>query len=333
MSNTSDLSAIWSLLQTELDAHRPRERPASVGGSPTPVVLLAGFLGAGKSTLLASLLTDPPEDLTVAAIVNDVGSLPFDPSLVVEGANFEVELSNGCGCCVSTLDLAATLDRLARQGADMLVLEASGIADPLALAQMVEAEPAVELDRIVTVVDAGALEIQLANPALGPIVRRQLAAAHVVVVSKTDGVSASGLAPLTELVASLAPGAPITLSSLAQVSVTPLLPESTRGARPDPIPAAPRHELVSVTVRQVRAVTVAQVESALRSASSAVVRVKGYLAVGGGAVQVQFAGGVGSTSLSENSMSGEPNPAESAITVVATSQEAAAAFADSLGCV
>lgn len=243
---TADLQTIWASTQMQIEAHRPRAAatPEPVA-APVPVCLLTGFLGAGKSTLLAGLVTDPPDGIRIEALVNDVGALPFDPTLVEAADTFEVRLTNGCGCCEQIGAIAETLDELATTQPDLIVLEASGVADPLALAQVVHAAPLLELDRIVTVLSAVAADSQLTSPSLGPIVTRQLDAAHSVVITHGDRVSDDECRRVLAVVADRAPGRIITISGLDDPSYDVLLPARPRGAAPLPTGDSPDHALVT----------------------------------------------------------------------------------------
>ena len=137
---------------------------------------------------------------------------------IASADRLEIELTNGCGCCSSSADLAVTLERLAATDCDLVVLEASGVADPLALAQIVEVAPGLDLDCIVTVVDATALDHHLARPTLHALVQRQLDAAHVVVLSHVDRVDDDRLPAVMQRLADLVPGRPIVTSTLQDAS-------------------------------------------------------------------------------------------------------------------
>lgn len=296
------LETMWSSLLTELSAHRPR--PETVAGQALdedgaqaiPVTLVSGFLGAGKSTLLVRLLSAPPEGLVIRAVVNDIGSLPFDPTLVTAdgptGATAEVEVSltNGCGCCEQSADLMATLDRVARGQPDLIVLEASGVADPLALAQVVEAHPGLHLDRIVTVVDGAGVEAQSHHPAVAPILGRQLEAAHCVVLSHADRLPEEDDATVTALLTEMAPGRVIVPSTLTQPATATLTPSGPRGAglTTGGGSRAAGHDLVTTTVTQERTLSSAQLEAALANRPPELLRGKGLLMVDDVPQHVQF---------------------------------------------
>ena len=137
-----------------------------------PVTVLSGFLGAGKTTLLNHVLNNR-ENRRVAVIVNDMSEVNIDAALVREGgANLSrtdeqlVEMTNGCICCTLRDDLLKEVSQLAAQGRfDYLLIEATGIAEPLPVAATFEfrdekgnsLSDVARLDTMVTVVDAANL--------------------------------------------------------------------------------------------------------------------------------------------------------------------------------
>ncbi|WP_250402164.1 CobW family GTP-binding protein [Streptomyces cellostaticus] len=153
-----------------------------------PVIVLAGFLGSGKTTLLNHLLHHSGGS-RIGAIVNDFGAIEID-AMAVAGAlgDSTVSLGNGCLCCaVDAGELDVYLDRLAAPaaGIDVIVIEASGLAEPQELVRMVLASehPGIAYGGLVEVVDAAEFDDTRARH---PEIDRHLALADLVVVNKLD---------------------------------------------------------------------------------------------------------------------------------------------------
>jgi G3E family GTPase len=156
-----------------------------------PVVVLAGFLGSGKTTLLNHLL-HRSRGSRIGALVNDFGAIEID-AMAVAGAlgDSTVSLGNGCLCCaVDASELDQYLERLAAPaaGLDVIVIEASGLAEPQELVRMVLASelPGIVYGGLVEVVDAAEFD---ATRARHPEIDRHLALADLVVVNKLDRVA------------------------------------------------------------------------------------------------------------------------------------------------
>ncbi|MFJ5559526.1 CobW family GTP-binding protein [Streptomyces sp. NPDC093250] len=161
------------------------------GGRQIPVVVLAGFLGSGKTTLLNHLLHRSGGS-RIGAVVNDFGAVEID-AMAVAGAlgDSTVSLGNGCLCCaVDASELDEYLERLARPsaGLDVIVIEASGLAEPQELVRMVLASehPGIVYGGLVEVVDAAEFDDTRARH---PEIDRHLALADLVVVNKVDRVT------------------------------------------------------------------------------------------------------------------------------------------------
>ncbi|TXS11825.1 GTP-binding protein [Streptomyces sp. adm13(2018)] len=170
-----------------------------------PVVVLAGFLGAGKTTLLNHLLRSS-RGTRIGVMVNDFGDIGIDAMRIAGQVGSTVSLGNGCLCCaVDASELDEYLEILTRPESrlDVIVIEASGLAEPQELVRMVLAS---ENDRIVygglvQVVDAAEFS---ATRERHPETDRHLPIADLVVVNKTDRVSAAELLAVHETVGGLA---------------------------------------------------------------------------------------------------------------------------------
>ncbi|MFE6753700.1 CobW family GTP-binding protein [Streptomyces sp. NPDC057684] len=186
-----------------------------------PVVVLAGFLGSGKTTLLNHLLHHGG-GTRIGAIVNDFGSIEID-AMAVAGqlGDSTVSLGNGCLCCaVDASELDEYLDRLtrpsARNGIDVIVIEASGLAEPQELVRMVLASenPRIVYGGLVEVVDAVEFD---STREQHPELDRHLAIADLVVVNKADRVPESEHQRVLERVRGLAGGAAVVPATYARV--------------------------------------------------------------------------------------------------------------------
>ena len=160
-----------------------------------PVTVLTGYLGAGKTTLLNRILSEP-HGKKYAVIVNEFGEIGIDNDLVV-GADEEVfEMNNGCICCTVRGDLIRIIENLMKRKGrfDAIIVETTGLADPAPVAQTFfvdqDAQEKARLDAVVTVADAKWLAARLKD---APEAKNQIAFADVILLNKTDLVSAAEL--------------------------------------------------------------------------------------------------------------------------------------------
>ncbi|MER7172461.1 GTP-binding protein [Streptomyces mesophilus] len=167
------------------------ERQNPEAGRQIPVVVLAGFLGAGKTTLLNHLLRGSG-GTRVGVVVNDFGAIEIDAMSVSGQAGSTVSLGNGCLCCaVDGSELDTYLEKLTHPsvGLDVIVIEASGLAEPQELVRMLLASenPYVVYGGLVEVVDAAEFEDTRERH---PELERHLALADLIVLNKVDRINA-----------------------------------------------------------------------------------------------------------------------------------------------
>ncbi len=163
--------------------------------NPIPVTVLTGFLGSGKTTLLNRILSES-HGRKLAVIENEFGEVGVDNQLVIQSDEELFEMNNGCICCSVRGDLIRILARLLKRKdrLDGILIETTGLANPAPVAQTFftddEMRRNFRLDAIVTVVDAKHVSTHLDS---GDESVKQLAFADVILLNKTDLVSANDL--------------------------------------------------------------------------------------------------------------------------------------------
>jgi len=152
-----------------------------------PVTIVTGFLGSGKTTLVNHLLATQ-HGLKIAVMVNEIGEIGIDHDLIISTGEDMLELSNGCICCSINNDLVDAVARVLQRGEalDHLILETTGLADPLPIALTFlrpEFRSRVRLDSIVTTADAANFSLDLfeSEPA-----RNQLRYGDIILLNKGD---------------------------------------------------------------------------------------------------------------------------------------------------
>jgi G3E family GTPase len=190
-----------------------------------PVTVLTGYLGAGKTTLLNRILSEP-HGKKYAVIVNEFGEIGIDNDLVV-GADEEVfEMNNGCICCTVRGDLVRILDGLMRRKGkfDAIIVETTGLADPAPVAQTFFVDENVgrktRLDAVVTVADARWLSDRLKD---APEAKNQIAFADVILINKTDLVSAEELQEVEARIRGINPYAKVHKTERAKIALDEVL--------------------------------------------------------------------------------------------------------------
>lgn len=214
-----------------------------------PVTLLTGYLGSGKTTLVNHVLNNQ-KGYKVAVIVNDIGEVNIDASLIQKGGVVNqtddslVPLSNGCICCTLKVDLMKQIVELVRSGKfDYILIEASGICEPIPIAQTITAiaEDAASyglpqicrLDNVVSVVDAlrlatefgcgSYLENEVEEEDIENLIIQQIEFCNTIVLNKVDEITKEELEQVRLVIKKLQPTAKIIETNYAKVDVSDIL--------------------------------------------------------------------------------------------------------------
>ncbi|MBW4521694.1 MAG: GTP-binding protein [Scytolyngbya sp. HA4215-MV1] len=190
-----------------------------------PVTIITGFLGSGKTTLLNHILTNQ-QGLKTAVLVNEFGEIGIDNELIITTDDDNmVELSNGCICCTINNDLVEAVYKVLERSdkIDYLVVETTGLADPLPVALTflgTELRDMTRLDSIVTVVDSENFSLDLFN---SEAAYNQIAYGDIILLNKTDLVDEADLDVLEVRIRDIKEGARILRTVKGQVPLALLL--------------------------------------------------------------------------------------------------------------
>ena len=189
-----------------------------------PVTIITGFLGSGKTTLLNHILQNQ-QGIKTAVLVNEFGEIGIDNDLIVATGEDMVELNNGCICCTINEDLVNAVHKvLARsEQIDYLVVETTGVADPLPVALTflgTELRDLTRLDSIITLVDAANFSIDLFNSEAS---QSQITYGDIILLNKTDLVDEADVDLLEVRLRDMKEGARIIRTTKSQVSLPMIL--------------------------------------------------------------------------------------------------------------
>ena len=216
----------------------------------TPILLLTGYLGSGKTTLVNHILTNE-QNIKFAVIVNDLGEVNIDASLIQKGAivgqkdESLVALQNGCICCTLKMDLIEQLNDIMKLDRfDYIVIEASGICEPEPIAQTICSIPSMgpeymehgipRLDCIVTVVDALRMQSEFAcgddlkrknidEEDIENLLIQQIEFCNIVMLNKASEVNPDELDRIRHIIHALQPSAPIIETDYAMVNLNSII--------------------------------------------------------------------------------------------------------------
>lgn len=186
---TSDQNLTEALTQDIVDIDLPKRG--------MPVTIITGFLGSGKTTLLNHILQNQ-QDLKVAVLVNEFGDINIDSQLLVSVDENMMELSNGCICCTINDGLVDAVYNVLERGdrIDYMIVETTGVADPLPIALTflgTELQHLTRLDSVLTVVDSEAFTSEHFN---SDAAYAQIMYGDIIILNKTDLVTEEKLQEL-----------------------------------------------------------------------------------------------------------------------------------------
>jgi len=215
-----------------------------------PITLLTGYLGSGKTTLINHILTNQNK-YKVAVIVNDIGEVNIDASLIEKGGVVTekdeslVALSNGCICCNLKMDLVAQIkDIIDQEKFDYIIIEASGICEPIPIAQTITMlsellpedtkQDICLLDSIVTVTDALRLKEEfncgenlknedLEDEDIEKLIIEQLEFCNIIILNKVDELEKEELEEVKAVIKTIQPKAKIIETNYSKVDIDEIL--------------------------------------------------------------------------------------------------------------
>ena len=204
-----------------------------------PITLLCGYLGAGKTTLMNMILANQ-KGYKVAVIVNDIGEINVDASLIEKDANITdksslVPLTNGCICCTLKTDLVMQIENLIASGKyDYLLIESSGVCEPMPIAQAIETIENGYLDNVVSVVDAKRLVDEFSEGAqllkkdmgeedIESLLVQQIEFCSTLIINKKDLVTEDQMKKVRAVVTKLQPHVKVIETTRCQVPLEDLL--------------------------------------------------------------------------------------------------------------
>ena len=214
---------------------------------PVKITLLTGYLGSGKTTLINHILNNK-EGYKIAVIVNDIGEVNVDANLIEKGGIVTekdeslVSLSNGCICCNLKMDLVKQITDIIEQNKfDHIIIEASGICEPIPIAQTITMmnemyedytkQQLCKLDAVITVTDALRLKDEfncgdnLVNEEIDDediekLIIEQLEFCNLIILNKVNDIDKESLNKIRTIIKSLQPNAKIIETNYSNVEIS-----------------------------------------------------------------------------------------------------------------
>jgi len=246
---------------------------------PLSLTIIGGYLGAGKTTLVNHMLRHA-NGLRLAVLVNEFGQLPIDEDLIEAQDDTLISIAGGCVCCSYGNDLTLALMDMAAMDPppDHVVLEASGVAMPGAIAAAVSLLQAYALDGIITLCNAETVMEQATDTYIADTIQRQIADADLLILNKSDLVTPERLAQVEAYLRDLGGGAEVVVAQHGALPPAILLRsfEARDTDVPTPQPAH-NHGFRTLSFGMDTPVDAQSLARALAAPDLALIRAKGFV--------------------------------------------------------
>jgi G3E family GTPase len=193
---------------------------------PQPEILLfSGFLGSGKTTLIMALARGlAAHGCKTAFIVNEVGEIGVDQSVMRDGGLEVFEITSGCICCQTGIELVKTMETLTREHEpEVIIVEASGVATPAGVVESLAYYRGEPLGRVRSIGVLDPTRLEALMTVMSPLIESQITQVEEIVITKVDDCSEWELALAWEAAGRLNPSAEVRqLSALDQVALADL---------------------------------------------------------------------------------------------------------------